>query len=92
MILNAALDPVEKIQWNSNNMYLKEVDKFNDLQIHCFLTPSNTRFLLLHEARSEDNIKMFFNDVYDLFVKLALNPFYKEDEKIQVESFFSRME
>ena len=27
-IINAALDPVEQIQWTTNNMYLKVVDRY----------------------------------------------------------------
>jgi hypothetical protein len=30
----------------------------------------DARFLLLHEGKSEDAIKNFFNEVYDLFVKV----------------------
>ncbi len=61
-ILNAALDPVETIQWQQNSMYLKCVDKFRDsstkedsfLLVHCFITPGNSKFLLLHENKPED--------------------------------------
>lgn len=30
----------------------------------------DSKFLLLHENKGEDAIKNFFNDVYDLFVKV----------------------
>ena len=53
-ILNAAMDPVEIFQWKNNNMYLKNVDKYKELTVHCLITPSNAKFLLLHEGRSED--------------------------------------
>jgi len=64
-------------------MYLKVVDKFqSDLYVHCLVTPSNARFLLLHENRSEDQIKAFFNEVYELYTKLVLNPFFDPQKKI----------
>jgi trafficking protein particle complex subunit 2 len=60
-ILNAALDPVEQIQWQNPYYYLKCVDKYNEspnpqgqLLVHCFVTPSNSKFLLLHESKSEE--------------------------------------
>ncbi len=40
-ILHSSLDVIDNIQWNSNNMYLKTVDKFNELSITCLLTPSS---------------------------------------------------
>lgn len=46
------------------------VDKYNDLQISCFCTATQTRFLLLHDARlGEEPVRAFFNDVYDLYLK-----------------------
>ena len=91
-ILNAALDPVEQMQWQNPYYYLKCVDRYNEtpnpqgcLMVHCFVTPSNSKFLLLHESKPEDQIKNFFNDVYELYTRLLLNPFFDPNAKIDVE-------
>lgn len=85
LVLHAALDPIDSLQWTTNNMFLKQVDKFDQLSIHCLIMPSNAKLLLLHEDQNEEKIKMFFNEVYDLFVKAIMNPFYDPKEKINVE-------
>ena len=46
LIAYASLDMVELSEWQTNNMYMKQVDKFNDSIIHCFVTPGRMRFLL----------------------------------------------
>jgi hypothetical protein len=40
-ILHSSLDVIEQVQWNTNNMYLKTVDRFNELSVTCLLTPSS---------------------------------------------------
>ena len=84
-LLNAALDNVDKMQWtpsaNKNSqqahMYMRTIDKYQELYVSCLLTPSNCKFLLLHENnKSEDQIQAFFNEVYELFVKIICSPFY----------------
>ncbi|KAL9106101.1 MAG: hypothetical protein Q9187_008607 [Circinaria calcarea] len=47
-IVHASLDIVEEAQWLSNQMYLKRVDHFASSHISCFLTPTSTKFMLLH--------------------------------------------
>mmetsp|Transcript_29106 Transcript_29106/g.53260 ORF Transcript_29106/g.53260 Transcript_29106/m.53260 type:complete len:142 (-) Transcript_29106:327-752(-) len=90
-VLHSALDLVEKAAWTTSNMYLKVVDKVNNQQVSTFLTAGNIKFMLLHAGRSEDAIRNFFIEVYELYVKLSMNPFYKFDSPITSESFDTRV-
>jgi hypothetical protein len=37
-ILHSALDIVEEVQWVQREMYLKTIDRFNNLMVSCFLS------------------------------------------------------
>ncbi|KAL8736583.1 MAG: hypothetical protein Q9181_002353 [Wetmoreana brouardii] len=47
-LMHASLDYVDDLQWHTNQMYLKRIDHFASSHISAFLTPTSTRFLLLH--------------------------------------------
>ncbi|KAL7267057.1 TRAPP subunit [Rhizina undulata] len=82
-IVHSSLDLVEEIQWATSSMYMKVVDRFNnDLLVSCFLTAGNIKFLLLHDMRADDAIRSFFLEIYDLYTKTLMNPFYEVDMKI----------
>ncbi len=47
------------------------VDRFNNLFVTAFVTPGNTRFLLLHDGKSDDIIRSFFTEVYDFYLRVG---------------------
>ncbi len=63
------------------------VDRFNGLNVTAFVTAGNTRFLMLHDGRSDDAIRSFFNEVYDVYIKVMLNPFHTPTTRITNREF-----
>ncbi|KAF3090330.1 TRAPP subunit [Orbilia oligospora] len=86
-IAHSSLDCIEDQQWASKEMYLKTVDKFNNTWVSCFLTGGNIKFLLVHDTRSDEPIRQFFTDVYDLYCKTLMNPFYEVNMAIRSQTF-----
>ncbi|KAF9426574.1 TRAPP subunit [Podila epigama] len=90
-ITHSALDMVEDIQWSTNQMYLKCIDKFNERFISAYLTAGNIKLLLLHDTKSEDAIRNFFNECYELYIKTLLNPFYELNSVIGSTAFDTKV-
>ncbi|KAJ6261361.1 hypothetical protein Dda_4031 [Drechslerella dactyloides] len=96
-IAHSSLDCIEDLQWASKEMYLKTVDKFNNTWVSCFLTggkaaytrryETDIKFLLVHDTRSDEPIRQFFADVYDLYCKTLMNPFYEVNMAIRSQTF-----
>ncbi|KAG2495062.1 hypothetical protein HYH03_006673 [Edaphochlamys debaryana] len=86
-VLHSSLDAVDEQMWTSKEPHLKVVDRFNGLQVTAFVTAGNTRFLLLHDGRSDDAIRAFFTEVYDLYLRVMLNPFHTPTTRITSREF-----
>ncbi|XP_071937324.1 uncharacterized protein [Coffea arabica] len=68
-ILHAALDIVQDLAWTTSAMFLKGIDRFNDLVVSVYVTAGHTRLMLLHDSRNDDGIKSFFQEVHELYIK-----------------------
>ena len=90
-VVHAALDMAEEAAWNTNSMYLKVVDTFNNLQISSWITASQVKFMLLHDRGHEDKIRLFFQAVHELYLKTLLNPFYAPGAPITSRVFDARV-
>jgi len=53
-------------------LLLQAVDRFNNLVVTAYVTPGNARFLLLHDGRNDDNIRAFFSEVYEVYLKASV--------------------
>lgn len=86
-VLHSALDIVEDVQWSTPALYLKAIDNFYSYMISAYVTAGNIKMLLLHEQRNEEPIRQFFTDLYDLYVKTLLSPFYFVNQPITSQVF-----
>lgn len=91
-VLHAALDAMDDAEWATKDAFLGIVDRFNNLQVSGYITPGNRlRLMLLHDGRSEENVKTFFRGVHQLLVPLVLNPFFLPKKRIHSVDFYSRV-
>lgn len=81
-ILHSSLDMLSTVVWSNSSTYLKNIDRFNSLQVSAYITPGGMTFLLLHNGKNEDIIKAFFTDMNEVYVKYLMNPFAIYDSPI----------
>uniref|UniRef100_A0A0G4G5K2 Trafficking protein particle complex subunit n=1 Tax=Chromera velia CCMP2878 TaxID=1169474 RepID=A0A0G4G5K2_9ALVE len=86
-VIHTALDLVDEIVWTTQSMYLRQVDKFNELMVSAWVTAGHIRLMLLHTHRNEDAIGKFFRELNELYTKLLANPFYEINRPICSPSF-----
>mmetsp|Transcript_21728 Transcript_21728/g.30711 ORF Transcript_21728/g.30711 Transcript_21728/m.30711 type:complete len:140 (+) Transcript_21728:49-468(+) len=92
-IIHAALDFVEQKVWSTTSMFLPGVDNFTqDLVISAFVSAGHIKFMLLHDHRMDKHsIENFFHEVYELYVKVLMNPFYEKNMAIVDKAFEAKV-
>ena len=59
-------------------MIYQIVDKFNDWNVSAFVTAGKQRFVMLHDVKNEDNLRLFFqvnHRIIRLSISEALGPY-----------------
>eukprot|EP00750_Incisomonas_marina_P016642 INCI19249.1.p1 GENE.INCI19249.1~~INCI19249.1.p1 ORF type:complete len:147 (-),score=27.64 INCI19249.1:195-635(-) len=76
-ILYSALDMVDNELLLSTKNYYEELDSFNEWKISAFVSPGQTKYLLMHRNECREGISAFFKEVHQHYVETVLNPFYR---------------
>ena len=91
-IAHSSLDLIEEVKWKTRDMYLKKVDSFSKYTIYSWVTATNTKFIALIEKQdATDSCKSFFSDIYELYLKILLNPFYSQSTPIKSKLFDTKV-
>lgn len=75
------------------NSYLGKIDSFYGLVVSGFLTYGNIKFIMVHGNGVVDDptTKTFYYEVYELYLKTLMNPFYKVNDPISNPTFDSKV-
>ena len=97
-IAHASLDMVESEMWTNDQCYLKKIDKYETYDISAYVTLGGKIFLLLHEGKDDEKIRVFFHDTHEMYMRYLLNPFANIDGPIvniefqmKIESFLRKL-
>ena len=85
-IAYSSLDIVDEMESQSNNMYFKNIDKFNEWNVHAYV-PNRLRILLLVNSKLATIQEAFFQELYQIYCKFALNPLYIHNSPIKSAAF-----
>ncbi|KAG6787850.1 hypothetical protein POTOM_003895 [Populus tomentosa] len=86
-ILHAALDIVQDLAWTTSAMYLKAIDRFNDLVVSVYVTAGHILCVSDFNCFSDKkNAEKMENDIY-----ILLNPLYLPGSRIASSHFDTKV-
>jgi trafficking protein particle complex subunit 2 len=50
--------------------YLKTVERYGTMAVSAYVTPGHIRFMLLHNNKNEESIRLFFAEAHELYLKV----------------------
>ncbi|KAH9255213.1 hypothetical protein BASA81_006653 [Batrachochytrium salamandrivorans] len=81
-LLHSSLDLLADKQWVNTNMFLGVVETFREYSVSAWITLSGTKLLLLHHGHTELQVKNFFREVHQVWIKQAMNPLQPREGQI----------
>lgn len=87
-LLFASLDILDVYKKDSTPTFCRIIERLKDAFISAYVTPGNIKFLLLHDTTNDDNIKSFFVETHEAWIKWRLNPLFDEVKCIKEKSSF----
>ncbi|KAL7419072.1 TRAPP subunit [Cryptotrichosporon argae] len=90
MIAHASLDAVEEVREGTGSLYLRAVDRHNEWTVSAFIA-TNVKFILLHDTKNDDGIRLFFGELWEHYVKTALSPFHTPNTPIRSPAFEAKV-
>eukprot|EP00792_Barthelona_sp_PAP020_P009249 TRINITY_DN3281_c2_g6_i1.p1 TRINITY_DN3281_c2_g6~~TRINITY_DN3281_c2_g6_i1.p1 ORF type:complete len:156 (+),score=34.07 TRINITY_DN3281_c2_g6_i1:32-469(+) len=99
-VVHSSIDIIEEIQANTSKMFLKCVDQFQNKFVYAYVTANHTKFILLYSttdsikpnSRTEENIKNFFMETHEAYVKALLNPLNIPNSRLENHSFVAKIQ
>ena len=68
-----------------------QIDSTPENLVSAMVSNGHIKFLLLHENKNEEAIKQFFQEVFEIYLKKLLNPFYKPNSFIKCLNFDAKV-
>ncbi|KAK8847629.1 hypothetical protein IAR55_005488 [Kwoniella newhampshirensis] len=90
MIAHKSLDNIEEMMEGTGTLYLKSIDRHNEWTVSAFIATS-VKFVLLHDIKNDDGIRLFFLDLWEAYTKILLNPFHTVNTPIRNSAFEAKV-
>ncbi|KAI8809229.1 Longin-like domain-containing protein [Cladochytrium replicatum] len=89
-IVHAALDLVDELQCGTNNMYLKEVDKFNDWHVSAYVAASGrTNWEGIVDESSRGTVGVRFMLLHDSRNQDGIRGFFQDCHELYIKALLN---